>query len=135
MIISAPITPAVLILRRFLAVLALLVTSLVLVAPSGASVAHQVDHIPNPVNAGQYHHHASDGSVDVEEREKSDQRDDRSGNVMGHAHPPLCVADPALLGSNALAHPLLGRELQDEWAIRELPTLAWNPHRRPPKTA
>lgn len=135
MIISAPITPAVLILRRFLAVLALLVTSLVLVAPSGASVAHQVDHIPNPVNAGQYHHHASDGSVDLHEEATSERSDDHSGSVTGHAHPPVGVADPALLGSTALAHPLLGRELQDVWAVRELPTLPWNPQKRPPRTA
>lgn len=133
--ISVPITPAVLILRRFLAALAVLIASLGLVVPSAASVAHQVDHIPKPVNTAQYHHHASDGSVDVHEDGTNERSDGHSGSVTGHAHPPVGVADPVMLGSISLAHPSLGGELQDEWAVRELPTLAWNPQKRPPRTA
>jgi hypothetical protein len=134
-IISVLITRATVpILRKFLAALALLTASLVLVAPATAARAHQVGHIPSPVDAGQYHHHATDGSADVHDDGATGQTDDQpDGNTSGHSHPPVLAVDPAMLEPVALTHPMIGMHLAGEWTVRELVTLSWGPQRRPPR--
>jgi len=124
----------VLILRRFLAALMFLVATVALSAPAAASIVHRVDHIPAPVSAGEHHYHAANGDVDVHE-ESAPDGSGQSGNGTAHSHPQVLGAEPAMLGSAETPLPPLAAQLRQEWTVRELKTLSWSPHRRPPRTA
>jgi hypothetical protein len=130
------ITCVVLILRRLLAALAIVVASVMLAAPAAASLTHGVDHFAAPVSVGEHHHHATGGEVDIEDDRAPTQTNDPStGKSTGHSHPPTGAADPALFGSAIISPPLIEQYLQQDWSVRELATLTWSPHRRPPRTA
>lgn len=126
---------AVLILRSFLAGLMFLIATLALSVPAAASVAHAVNHIPASVSAGQHHHHADNGNVDVHEESAPDGSGQSGGKGTAHSHPPGYGAEPAMLGSTVAPLPPAARQLRQEWTVRELKTLSWSPHRRPPRTA
>lgn len=132
---SALIARSVLILRRVLASLLLLIATVALSAPAAASIVHGVDHIPAPVSAGEHHHHADSGDVDVHEEGVPDPSDQSGSNGIAHSHPPFLGAEPAMLGSALMPLPLLAAQVQKEWTVRELKTLSWSPHKRPPRTA
>jgi hypothetical protein len=126
----------VLILRRILAVVLLMAASLTLGVPATASIAHEADHVASPVSAGEYHHHDSDGTVDLQQDSAADEDGDASGNpVRGHSHPPASAADPAMLASIALALPSIRTRVPQDQTVRQLHTLSWSPHRRPPRAA
>ena len=123
----------VLILRKFLAALAILTACTVLTTPAAAARSHHIEHIPSPIAVGQHHDHAGDVGVDMDEDDPaSEQSKDKT--APGHAHPPISAADLAMPGAGVLtqASRIVPRQ---QWILRELSTLNWSPARRPPRTA
>lgn len=106
--------------------LLLLVATLALSVPAAASIAHEADHNPGV----ELHFH--DGNVtDDGSTDHRDQRSDSQG--VGHGHPPFSATDPALLASATLPLLLFCEQLPQDWSVRELQTLTWSPHKRPPR--
>jgi len=134
---SAINTPSVPNSRGFLVVLLLLIATIALGAPAAASIAHGVDHVAAPVSAGEHHHHAAKGSVDVHPESVPDgEGSDRSDTgALAHSHPPVPGAEPAMLGSLERPLPRRAAMVPQEWAVRALKTLSWSPQRRPPRAA
>lgn len=129
-----PYQRTVLILRRVLAVLLFVAASFTLGVPATASIMHETDHMGSPVSAGQYHHHASDGTVELEQ-DAADEKNDESGKPgTGHSHAPAAAADPAMFASVALALPLIASRVPQYRFVHQLHTRSWSPHRRPPRT-
>lgn len=112
-----------------------LIATVALSAPAAALMAHAVDHIPAPVTAGEHHHHADNGDVDVHEDDVPERSDQPGNSGTAHSHPPVFGAEPIMLGSTVTPLPLLAVQMQREWPVRELNTLSWTPKRRPPRTA
>lgn len=130
-----PNTRVVPILRKFLPALMLLIASIALSVPAAASMTHAVGHIPTPVSAGEHHHHADNGNVDVHDESAPDGSGQSGGKGAAHSHAPGLGAEPAMLGSTVAPLSLLAAQVRQEWTVRELKTLSWSPHRRPPRTA
>lgn len=122
--------------RKFLGLVALLCCAISLAAPSAARGAHLLDHVQVPVAVSEFHTH--DGHVDAESagQDAPAKPAETAQDQSGHSHMPSAVSDLSHFSEQQLGPRWLARD--DGHASANLPSLTtrgWSPPVRPPRTA
>ena len=119
---------------RVLAAIALILFGLTTGATASMGVPHAAAHVTAPVAAGEHHHHSSDGGVvDAHDEGPSvpDSHDD--GDAVGHSHGTGGFDAAHRDTVPLMAAPDRTAAMRLPGSARALPTLAWSPHKRPPR--
>lgn len=121
---------------RALIASALLLFGLTAAATARADISHAVAHSSVAVAAGEHHHHDSDGRVlDAHEEDPTSSKS-HGDDVLGHSHGSTASMDLAHRAPDrAVIWPTDRSEPHEFGGTSALPTLAWSPHKRPPRAA